>query len=715
MKRTLPAILTLAVLAFSALSVSAQPAVADDNVDVNEQDDSGIGRVARLSFFDGDVSFQRAGVNEWSPVADNLPLLTGDQIYAGARARAEIQLGRGSYIRLSENTTLTISSLSEAGAQFEITEGTAIVRVERLSAAFQRFEVDTPNSALTLKGDGVYRINVTGGEVSEVIVRDGQADVLTDDGNFRVQSGYRLVVDTSPNGRLEIAADTSRDDWDRWSYDRDNSIDRSTVAISPDYVNSYETTSPDFYGVSDLSAYGTWTDSGSYGQCWVPRVGAGWAPYRQGQWLWIPSAGWTWLSSEPWGWAPYHYGRWTFVNGLGWAWVPGWNRGYPADRWDYRWRPAIVHFFHAPTSNGGQYVGWYPLTPGQRWHRPDWYDRHPGRPQTSNPLARGGARRNEDRRWTEPPPSARGTTVLPLDSFNRSGRSNVRPTAPTQEVSTWLNRDARPGLPEVRPAPIASSPVLDNTTGRRSGKIAIPPGDVLRRPVVSRTPITNSQQWAPVPARERRILQARQPEVITDEDVLRNRRLTRRESAGKDQNGSTNQQNNTANGLRDGASRIPKPQNSSGSENNSSSSERKWVREGRREGDQTPLVDNRSNGSSNSDRRLRRDGSSSTTVDGNGSQTSGDRDRRAREKTDSFPPSGGGTGNSSPDNNSTRSRQRDNSPVRSEPQQQKPPERTENREQVHEQRQQERREEREAQHEQKREERREERSNPKKP
>src|SRR5262245_50136691 len=103
MKRTLPAILTLAVLAFLALSVTAQPALTENNADLDEQDDSGIGRVARLSFFDGDVSFQRAGVNEWSPVADNLPLLTGDQVYTGAHARAEIQLGRGSYIRLSEN------------------------------------------------------------------------------------------------------------------------------------------------------------------------------------------------------------------------------------------------------------------------------------------------------------------------------------------------------------------------------------------------------------------------------------------------------------------------------------------------------------------------------------------------------------------------------------------------------------------------------------
>src|SRR5262249_52930596 len=158
-----------------------------------------------------------------------------------------------------------------------------------------------------------------------------------------------------------------------------------------------------------------------------------------------------------------------------------------------------------------------------------------------------------------------------------------------QDVSTWLNRNARPGLPELRPAPIASSPAVDNTAGRNPRKIAVPPGDVLRRPVVTRTPITNTQQWGVVPARERRILEARRPEVITDEDVLRSRRAIRRETAGKEQNGSTNQQNSNANGLRDGA-RTTKPQNSGGGVDNSSPSERNWGRQGRKEDSQTPLV-----------------------------------------------------------------------------------------------------------------------------
>ncbi|HEV8483758.1 MAG TPA: DUF6600 domain-containing protein, partial [Blastocatellia bacterium] len=317
MKLSLPVILTLGLLASSALpSVAAQTIENDNQETVAEDvDDDPVQRVARVTFVEGDVSFLRAGVDEWADVMQNLPLLEGDQLYVGQGGRAELQLGNGNYIRLSEKTALTIADLTATVAQFEITEGAASIRLERFGAAFTRFEVDTPNAALVFEKDGLYRVNVRGSESSEVIIRQGSAEVATVDGSFKVREGHRLLVDTSANGRLEVVADNSRDDWDRWTYDRDQTIDRANAAASPDYVTIQETTYNSFYGANELGGYGSWSSVGDYGYCWVPRVNAGWAPYRSGQWLWVPRAGWTWLSDEPWGWAPYHYGRWAFLPG----------------------------------------------------------------------------------------------------------------------------------------------------------------------------------------------------------------------------------------------------------------------------------------------------------------------------------------------------------------------------------------------------------------
>ena len=517
MTRTLPRILTpflLLAILFLSCAASAQTTDSVDDESADVDDSAPVARVARLSFVEGDVSFLRAGVTEWAPAVENLPLLAGDQIYAGPGARAEVQLGRGNYIRLSESTELTITELSASAAQFEITEGTAIMRIERLAAAFQRFEVDMPNSAVLVQRDGLYRFDVRGEKASELIVRRGAAEVSTEAGSFQVREGRRLVIDTAAGGRLELALDATSDTWDTWSHDRDTTIARTSADIAPDYVANYETTYNDFYGVSDLSGYGTWTNYSSYGQCWVPRVGSDWAPYRSGQWLWIPAAGWTWLSSEPWGWAPYHYGRWSYISGLGWAWIPGFgspNRGYGYR--DYHWRPALVFFFNSPTPRGN-YVGWYPLSPGERWRRHD-NRRGDDRAHLPYPSPREGWRRPADGRLgIHPPQPHAGVTILPAEGFNRRDRSGIRPAAPGRELSDWINKGARAGLPEMKASPVAFAPTLSDNDRRSSRRIAVPPNEIIRRPIVTRNPNAEAAGGLGSP-RERRLISPRNPGAIT--------------------------------------------------------------------------------------------------------------------------------------------------------------------------------------------------------
>ena len=507
MKRCLPPILTLLLLIAFSIPSLAQAINPDNDGALDVDDESPVSRVARLSFVQGDVSFLRAGVTEWAPVVENLPLLAGDQLYAGRGARAEIQLGRSEFIRLSENTALTINSFSDTEAQFDITEGTATFRIERLSSAFHRFEVDTPNTAVLLQQDGIYRVDVRGEDKSELMVNRGDAEASTDEGTFKVHDGHRLVIDTSADGKLELVADESQDAWDQWSHDRDAIIDREGANLAPDYVASYETTYNDFYGASDLSSYGTWTTYSSYGQCWIPRVGSDWAPYRQGQWLWIPSAGWTWLSSEPWGWAPYHYGRWAYLSGIGWAWIPGFGSPYPGyGYWDYRWRPALVCFFNSPTPRGN-YIGWYPLAPGERWHKPDRDRRGDDHHNAHKPAQQAGQPMPIDGGGRVRPPRNRGVTILPIEGF-ASGDSRLRPAVPGKDLSDWISKGARAGLPEIKPTPVAVAPALNENDRRRLRRIAVPPTEIVNRSVVTRNQNADASSQLGA-SRERRFISPR--------------------------------------------------------------------------------------------------------------------------------------------------------------------------------------------------------------
>jgi len=478
--------------------------VNDDGAQIKD-DDQGTPRVARLNSIKGYVSFQRAGDKEWVEAVRNLPLLTGDQIYTSDRSSATIQLAHGTFIRLSERTALGITDLSEQGAQFEITSGSAVVQLYRLEEIFGRFEIDTPLAAAVLQRDGAYRVQIADDGETELTTRDGLAEVTTEDATLKVRAGFKLLAGGNGSGKLDVVAVASFDDWDLTGADATADATHDAVgpdpvsAPSPDYVGSYQDTYSSLYGLDELSGCGTWTNVASYGNCWIPRVGYDWAPYRSGRWLWVPALGWTWLPAESWGWAPYHYGRWSFIPGLGWAWVPGFGARpvpYGYGYHYYAWRPALVYFFNYSTP-GGRYVGWQPLRPGEVWHRPGWYERH-----------------HDQQGWGRPIYHAanNGVSVVPIGAF--SGSAAGRPQAPNPEHRRVLEGVYRPqpgapgisaGLAGVQPGRFAGVPVHPIDGGRAAG--IQPPSGIIGRPVVTRHLPAVATDDGGLGRRERRVVE----------------------------------------------------------------------------------------------------------------------------------------------------------------------------------------------------------------
>ena len=310
-------------------------------------------RVARLGYLSGAVSFSPAGESDWDQAAINRPLTTGDRLWVDAGSRAEIQVG-GALVRMDAVTALSVINLDDRIAQLELTQGSLNVRVLRL-ATDQVFEVDTPNLAFTLRQAGAYRITVDPDrDTTTIVVRSGQGEAYGEDAAYVIDA--RQTYRFAGTGLREVEAFNAPppDDFDRWSSDRDRRYDAS---LSARYV------SPDVVGYQDLDANGTWRVDARYGNVWTPnRVAAGWAPYRDGHWVWIDPWGWTWVDDEPWGFAVSHYGRWANFNGR-WGWVPG-----PVRTPAY-YAPALVVFVGGGsfqlTIAGGVVggVAWFPLGP----------------------------------------------------------------------------------------------------------------------------------------------------------------------------------------------------------------------------------------------------------------------------------------------------------------------------------------------------------------
>lgn len=320
-----------------------------------DQDEDGPGRgVARISLMNGEVSVKRGDTGDLVAAAINAPLMVSDRILTAAGARAELQFDSANLLRMAGNSEVRLSELEWQRYMIQIAGGTVMFRVMRNSEA--QVELNTPSVALRPLKKGEYRITVREDGSTEITVRSGELEVFTPRGSERLKSGRTMLArGANDNPEFQVVNAPERDEFDRWSQDRDRYYERS---------QSYQYVSSDIYGAEDLDNNGYWTNYPQYGRVWVPRVATGWAPYRNGRWVYYDWYGWTWVSYDPWGWAPYHYGRWFYDASFGWGWWPG-----GVGRRHY-WRPAYVSFFGWGGGGGGfslgfgfGNVGWVPLAP----------------------------------------------------------------------------------------------------------------------------------------------------------------------------------------------------------------------------------------------------------------------------------------------------------------------------------------------------------------
>ncbi len=331
-----------------AASLAAQEAGAPSSADDPP------GRVARISYLTGTVSFQPSPDTTWSLATVNYPLTTGDRLYADRGARAELQVGSLT-LRVGEGTDLTVTSLTDQFAQIGLAQGTLRVSVYALAPG-DTIEIDTPRGSLALLATGEYRVDAPADDNAMVVAVDRGSLQWTAGGVAQmVQSGQAIQV--SGINPIEVAATSlpARDAFDQWSADRDRKI---VGSASAKYV------SRDVPGYADLDDAGVWETDAQYGPVWYPSGLPGdWAPYRHGHWVWIDPWGWTWVEREPWGYAPFHYGRWAFV-GSRWGWMPGSVIGRPY------YAPALVVFVDGSGFQGGAQA-WFPLGPREPYH--PWY------------------------------------------------------------------------------------------------------------------------------------------------------------------------------------------------------------------------------------------------------------------------------------------------------------------------------------------------------
>src|SRR5260370_14628471 len=104
-----PALLLLAGILFAFSS----PALADDDPP---------GRVARLNYIQGSISFQPGGDTDWVQANPNRPITVGDNLWADRNSRGELHI-RSSSIRIGSMTGITFLNLDDRSVHVHLADG----------------------------------------------------------------------------------------------------------------------------------------------------------------------------------------------------------------------------------------------------------------------------------------------------------------------------------------------------------------------------------------------------------------------------------------------------------------------------------------------------------------------------------------------------------------------------------------------------------------
>ena len=337
-------------VSFAAPPVSAQEAGPPIDYDAAIAQSGIEGSYGYLRALDGSATLIQGDTRERIQLAVNEPVLVGDRIFASDESRVEISLADGNLVRIGDRAELLFRALansadtSDPASILELARGSLQLVVSEGQSGAEWPSVRTPNATIRPRGAGSFLIVVDESR-SEVVVREGVAEVTTQTELAEVRPGESLFVEGAQGDRLRFAVAPSLDRLEAWGQGLGDYTDGEYAAhVDPDLR----------YAASSLRGHGSWVQVGA-GAAWRPRVSTGWAPYRHGRWRHTPS-GMFWVSYEPWGWVPYHYGYWDLDPDWGWIWFPG-----------QRFAAAHVYWYWGPS-----YAGWVPS--GYYWrHYRNYY------------------------------------------------------------------------------------------------------------------------------------------------------------------------------------------------------------------------------------------------------------------------------------------------------------------------------------------------------
>ncbi|MFN8003924.1 MAG: FecR family protein [Acidobacteriota bacterium] len=225
----------------------------------------------------------------------------GDRIFTDVNSRAELLLNPGSYLRLNENSAVRAISTNLTEVRFELLKGSANIEVGELDKKTP-IEIVTPNGTVTIAKEGLHRIDAKG-SVTLVAVRQGELFIgsrsdLANKSAVKVGRGKVAQLTGTPKPELAKLDKDAADDFDRWCFDRANTL----MAANGSALRRSRAISPMTFGWLYDPFYNCYT--------FIPSRGIFYSPYGFGFFRSYRDYAYYW---------PYGYGYWGYYPGGGWG------------------------------------------------------------------------------------------------------------------------------------------------------------------------------------------------------------------------------------------------------------------------------------------------------------------------------------------------------------------------------------------------------------
>jgi hypothetical protein len=221
---------------------------------------------------EGSPTLTQAGADERVAAEVNQPVLAGDHLWVPDRSKVEILLADQNILRVDGGSELILERLAaspdhnDRATIVRLVAGNLQLVVTQDSLGDELPRVDTSNAKIYPRDYGVYRLTADDGW-SQVVVRRGTAEVVSNAGTSRVKADEEVVIDDraeDDDRRADVREAGGFDSLERWA----RQLDDESSGVDQRYVDDNLR-----YAAAPLARYGSWIDvnGSSY---WRPRVAA---------------------------------------------------------------------------------------------------------------------------------------------------------------------------------------------------------------------------------------------------------------------------------------------------------------------------------------------------------------------------------------------------------------------------------------------------------